>query len=408
MNTVRLLVILGLALGLCLQLWAKEPAVLAACRARLAGLQGQIPAVTRAAEAAAEQQLAQPEMVIRYAYAWPSQQAFSDEFIARSGALANWQTWPKAQAAATPDLFFYAVRSWEEDGAESRTRLAEAKERGYTVILLGSKQGMPDDLPHDFFLDNGARGGNADETAVNTIANITLGWMWQCEFAAALSRKGQRPGILISVLLPGAREHNANIKPKTLLYPCETAAPAGTLAQAYLGRLAWLFDDLAGERVQGQLANAVELIVAHLREGRRVVTGCMLHAVPMELGHAVKSPFFSMGSPREKEIKEKMTPDDLVVFFGYVGISNPSYDHGAWLKDAGRRVIASFVPDDANPANNADFAVARIDQSWKVGDAEVAIPFPPGKMAPMSVVNQLLLFRMLDEAVVEKMEEGKG
>jgi hypothetical protein len=391
-----------LAFPFCLHAAAEEPAALAAYRQRLQALSQQIPAVVKAAEAAAARQLAHPEMTIRYP--WPHQQAFSDEFIARSGSLANWDAYPAKQENPTPDLFIYAARSWEEDGEEAKTVLAESRKRGYAILLIGSQQGLPAELPHDFFLNNGARGGKKDESGINQIANITLGWMWQCEFAAALSRKGQRPGIMMSMLLPGANDYNAGLTPKIRLYPTKVSAEAGTLATAYLARMEWLVGDLAGDRAQGQIARAAALITEHLGKGGRVVAGCMGHAVPMELDHEVKSPFVSLGMPVEKDIKEKMKADDLVLFIGYIGISNPYYDYGKWFREAGLKVIASFAPDEVDPANNADFAVARIDQSWKLGDAEVAIPFPPGKMAPMSVVNQLLLFRMLDEAVAKAVQ----
>jgi len=209
MKAMRFLFILLLLSGVCRQALAKEPAVLQAYRARLAGLQRQIPAITQAAEAAAKQQLAHPEMTIRYP--WPHQQAFGDEFIARSGALANWDYWPATQATPTPDVFVYAVRSWEEDGEEAKTLLAEAHMRGYTTILIASKKGMPANLPYQFFFDNGARADGQAESPVNMIANITLGWMWQCEFVAALTRHGQYPGVLMSVFLPGADTFDAEM-----------------------------------------------------------------------------------------------------------------------------------------------------------------------------------------------------
>ncbi|MHB0939070.1 MAG: hypothetical protein ACYDCO_25790 [Armatimonadota bacterium] len=407
MKTFRFLLFL-LIIGMCRHALAADPPVIAALRARLPGLRQQIPALTKAAEAAAAQQLAHPEIVIRYAYSKPGQQAFTDEFIARSGSLANWQTWPAKQAAPTPDLFICAVRSWEEDATEVRALLAESQTRGYTVILIGPAQGKPGDLPpHAVFFDNGAPDGSAKETGINQMANITLGWMWQCEFAAALSRQGKRPGILISVMLPGAREANAAITPRNSLFPCDTPAPAGVLADAYLARIDWLLGNVAGKHVQDQIARAADLVTVHLNGGKRVVLGCMGHCTPMELGHAVKSPFTVMSVLREKEVREKLQPDDLVVFFSYVGLSIPGYDYTTWFKEADRRVIASFTPDEANPDNNAPFAVARIDQSWKIGDAEVTIPFPPGKMAPMSVINQLLLFRLLDDAVAERVAKAE-
>ncbi|MHB9110479.1 MAG: hypothetical protein ACYDCO_25795 [Armatimonadota bacterium] len=375
-----------------------EPAIIQAMRARLNVLEAQIPDIVESAKEAALA-TANPAWKVRF----PSscQPAFSDEFIARAGGLANWGT-DKPGELPSPDAIFYAARSWEEDAAEAKSVLPNYFEHGWQGVLIGSRAGMPAKLPYDVFLDNGAETGGAAESPVNFIANITLGWMWVVEFAAALTRQGVHPHVLQSVFVPGAVEFNKSLTPTDALPPCETAVPAGELAAAYLRRIAWLLDDMARPEIQQPIAAAARLIRAQLRKRGRVLTACLAHAVPGEMGHAVKGPYINLGVPREADIQEKARPGDLVLFMGYVGVDNEWYAHGAWLRAAEVKTITSYIDDPLNPDNRIPDALAHIPQSWAFGDAEVEIPFPPGKMAPMSVVNQLLIFRMLDDAVMRK------
>jgi hypothetical protein len=262
---------------------------------------------------------------------------------------------------------------------------------------------MPAGLPHDFFFDNGAAAGGAEESTVSFIANVALGWMWHVEFVAALTRLGVRPNMLMSVFLPGADEFNATLTPKDALHPCATRMPAGEPAAAYLDRVDRLLYDVAAAKVQGSLERAADAGAEHLRVGGRIVTAAFAHAVPGEMRHAVRIPTLPLGVPtREDDVRAKTQPGDLLLFFGYIGLNSRYYSHGTWFRNAGLRLVTSFV-SDPNPDNNAPDALVHIPQSWEIGDAEVPLPFPPGKMAPVSVINQLLLFRMLDEMISRKL-----
>lgn len=374
------------------------PTILQAMRARMSVLEAQIPTVTASAEEAARA-TANPAWKVRFPAS--CQPAFSDEFIARSGGLANWDK-DKPGDLPSPDAILYAARSWEEDTAQAKSVLPNYYEYGWQTVLIGSRAGMPAKLPHDVFLDNGAETGGAGESPLNFIANIILGWMWVVEFAAALTRQGVHPHVLQSIFVPGAVEFNKSLTPTEALPPCEVAVLAGELAGAYLRRIAWLLDDVTRPEVQLPIAAAARLIRAQLRKRGRVLTACLAHALPGEMGHAVKGPYLNLGVPREADIKEKVRPGDLVLFIGYVGTDSQYYAHGAWLRAAGVQTITSHIDDPFNPDNRLPDALAHIPQSWAFGDAEVEIPFPPGKMAPMSVINQLLIFRMIDDAVNRK------
>jgi hypothetical protein len=361
----------------------------------MAMLSHQLPVITASAEAAAAHAVAHPNWVLRFP--GPYQPAFTDEFVARSGGLRNWGT-SQPEEAASGDMVLYAVRSWEEDGEEAQQVLADYRRQGWLTVLIASRAGMPANLPFDYLVENGAYCGSAEYSPANVIANIILGWMWCCEFTGALTRHGVHPHVYQSVFLPGADEFNATLTPKHGLPPCAAPQASGALGQAYFDRIQWLLAAVAGPRIQQQIGMAADIIAGHLLAGGRVLAACFAHAVPGEMEHQVQSPFLSLGVPtKEEEVKQKARTGDLLIFFGYIGLSSKYYDHGKWFRDAGLRLITSFVRDP-HPGNGAPDALAHIDPSWQIGDAKVEIPFPPGKMAPMSVVNQLLLFRTLENS----------
>jgi hypothetical protein len=50
-----------------------------------------------------------------------------------------------------------------------------------------------------------------------------------------------------------------------------------------------------------------------------------------------------------------------------------------------------------HPENNGHGALAHIEQNWEYGDAVVPVPFPPGRIGPVSGLYQGLIYRILDE-----------
>lgn len=95
-----------------------------------------------------------------------------------------------------------------------------------------------------------------------------------------------------------------------------------------------------------------------------------------------------------------------MVWFGYVGVSTQYEDYGGAIRDARLKMIGSFVPD-ANPANNGPDALSYIMQHWTPPDAEVPLPFPPGRMAPVSGLDQGLIYRMLEDAILARLDTSK-
>jgi hypothetical protein len=91
---------------------------------------------------------------------------------------------------------------------------------------------------------------------------------------------------------------------------------------------------------------------------------------------------------------------DLLVWFGYVGVNTQYEDYLRAIREANLSLVTSYVTD-ANANNNAAEALVHIEQQWSVPDAEVPVAFPPGRLAPVSGLEQGLLYRLL-EAAVEK------
>jgi len=185
---VRVLLLLVVALLSTAALAAVQPA-LTAYQARLGTLKAQIPAVTASAQQAAERILAHPGALLNVPYY--EQMGFAEEMRYRAGGLAL--VGPTNEWGHTPtryDVVLLSVRSWETQAALISKRVKEYHAQGWAVTVIGSKADRPAELGADFFLDNGAPSGKADQGRINVPANITLGWMWCCEYAAAMSPQG--------------------------------------------------------------------------------------------------------------------------------------------------------------------------------------------------------------------------
>ena len=382
------------------------PATLAAFDARVAVARRNVPRIVRAAEAAADRIVAHPEALINVPYA--PQVSFAEEIVNRSGGLSNALPPADRSRQLTPhDVLLLSVRSWETDGSAALPVLQKARKQGWLIVLFASKAGMPVDLKADHLIDNGAASGGAAEATVNAMANVLNAWLWNCEYVAALTRRGKRPGILESGLLPDGAKHNAQLKTREgrrRLDECKAAVGAGDLARAYLKRVEALSATLAGDPVQGQIDKAARAISKHIKGGGKALFATATHFLMRECFVDTRTPWkpFNVVWRAEVAFPANVHKNDLLVWFSFRGLSSPYEDYGKCIRETGAALVTCYVPD-GNAANNAQGALAHIDQSWEAGDAAVPIPFPPGRMAPISGIEQGLLYRMLDAATAERL-----
>jgi len=386
-------------------------AVLESFKGRVAVAREDVPQIIKAAEAAAERMVSKPDALINVPYA--PQPSFAEEIVNRSGGLAAALP-PEERWRETTDhdVLLFSVRSWEKDGPKTPDVLKDARKRGWLIVLFASKAGAPKDLDVDYLVDNGASTGGASEAPMNAITNCLNAWVWHCEYAAALTRRGKCPGILKSIALPDGAQYDAPLQTRRgrhWMGECNTPIEPGKLADAYLKRVDELVAALGGERTQGQIGKAADIIAERMTAGRTVGVATCTHVLMSEIFLDTRSPWkpFNVVWHAKAAFPENVKKGDLLVWFGYIGVSTVLEDYNRYMRETGADVVTCFVRDE-NESNNAPEALAHIDQSWVRGDAEVAIPFAPGRMAPVSGLDQGLLFRMLDAAVAARIGRAKA
>lgn len=379
----------------------------------------QLPLIIQAAEAAAARKVAHPDAVL--AVPRSLQLSFSEELRNRSGGLAEAMATDGQPALATDhDIVLFSIRSWEVNGAPGLAYLQECRNKGWMVILFASSAGKPADLQVDYFIDNGANSGAETDAAVNTAANALNGWLWVCEYTAALSRLGKYPGILSSITNAGSIPFDQPMQAKSRplnLYPGGIALPAGDLAHIYLTRVGQMVEDLSSPITRGQLDVAAGIIAGRLNAGKPVFVATSTHIMMHEMDLDNKTPWKALAAwRRTADVLARNThPGDLLYFLGFNGVSVWYYpdeksptrlwsDYDAAIRAAKLDLITCCARDPLHPDNNGDYALARIEQHWGFGDSEVPIPFLPGRMAPISGLYQCLLYRMLDDITAAQLK----
>jgi uncharacterized phosphosugar-binding protein len=385
---------------------ALQPA-LADYAARLPAMRAQIPAIVASAQQAAENNLAHPKALLSMPY-W-QQEGFAEEMANRAGGLAHaYPTEARRRMTTEHDIVVISIRSWEKQRDDAVKYIKECKANRWVVTVVGSAAGKPAELDADFFIDNGAPSEGVEHGRINALVNITLGWIWCCEYASAMSRQGKFPAVLYSVAMPGAKEYDEKIQStegRFTVLPCDTAIPAGQLADLYLKRVDRLMDDCRSKRIQEQVINAADVIAAHMRAGGTVGLSGVGHIIMDEMFKENKTPWKAFIATRSVQTayKTNLQPGDLLIWMAYCGMNTAYEDYGKYITEAGLRVITCYSPDPTWATPPTAPQVAHIDQSWDLPDAEVSIPLFPYSMAPVSGINATLILRMLDDEVAERL-----
>ncbi len=425
--TIRYLGLL-VTIGVCLPLWAgttdATPAtkseVVAAYRQRLEVVRTQIPEITRAAEAVAKRWVEKKQTLLHFPFGGDTSN-FTMEFCSRAGGLENSQpNTVRLTIRSANDVIVMAPRSWEKGGAFLKEELTKARADGWMIIVFGSRRGMPKGLRVDFLIDNGAADGSEKEAALNQIVNVTSGWIWCCELTSALTRLGQRPAVLKGMPLPGAADHNKDYlgsETPPHLYPCDTPIPAGKLANIYLEQIGVELATMEGKKIQDQIVRAADMAVAHLKAGKKIWASSFTHILDGEVLENNRSPMGSFRGiscgEKGEAFHENVKPGDLLFFFGEWSTDLPWFDYIKVIRKTHADYILSCrlgnEPTDSFKGKPNAFAprvkgaAMVLEQPWPFENAVVPIPFPPGKMAPVSGVHVCLLYRMLDEKIAVKL-----
>lgn len=415
----------GLSLGLTLLLvtvaFAQSAPVEDQLAARLAKVRKHLPDITRVAEAVAQRWVERKQVLIHVPFGGDGG-TFAMEHISRAGGLDNAQpNTVRIKERSANDVATYGARCWGEKATKFiGTDAAKQHGAGWMIIVFGSKAGMPKEIPVDFLIDNFAKGPGEDEAAVNHMVNISNGWVFFCELTGALTRLGQRPGILLGMPIPGATANNKQFQIGTpTLYPIETKIPRGKLGTAYLNALEQTLADLRTPEQRKQIERAAEIAAAKIKAGKTVWMSSFTHTLDGEVFENNRSPVkafrgISCG-PNGEAFTKNLKEGDLLFWFGEWTQNMPWRDYLKIIRSTHTDYIPCFrrnteklepmEHDDVFYDFKVDDAVMVLEQHWPFENAVVDIPFPPVKMAPVSGVYVSLMYRMLDEAIARQLAQ---
>ena len=377
---------------------------------RLDSIERNIPNIIKAAEAAAKRTIAHTNMLIDVPYG--IQPSFAEEMVNRAGCLANaLPSVERPSLITSNDVVLLSVRSWEKDKENIVKEAKQCHEKKHMIILFASIAGMPEDINADFLIDNFSPEETAYWAPLNAVINVLNGWLWTCEYTSALTRHGKHPGILQSILEPNGQAHNSQIQSpvtRRLLFPCDKPIEQGKLARAYIAQVRKITAETGNQATLYDIKKASEILVSHFLAGGRAGVAAATHILLSEIFHDNKSPWkpFNVVWHATTAFKENLSTNHILVWFSAVGISTPLEDYNKYIKETGVRCITCFIKDPSNATNNdTGRTLHHIEPAWRLPDSSVEIPFPPGKMAPVSGINQGLLYRMLDETVSEELAQ---
>lgn len=405
----------GVALwvGITLALSLHAAPIEQAFRERMQAVGTQREILISSAETHAFRLLDHPEALLNIP--WHSQKTFCEEKINRAGGLAHafpTENHRRGRRQTPHDVVLLSVRSWEEGGEAVVREIEGYREKGWLITLIASAADKPEHVAADFLIDNGAPDGGQAHGALNALVNSMLGWMWVCEYAAAMTRRGRVPAILRSVAYDDARPFNARVQTmegRHTTFEVETAVEAGVLADQYYARIMALIDDVVSDARREQLQVAARHIRERMEAGRTVWLSGVGHMIEHEMHLNMRSGWKPLPSRRHfQQNLERTEPGDLVIWVGYIGMNSRHNDYETPLANHALDLITCYKPtpgnwqdytEDPNVMRDAESALAHIDQTWSMGDAEVPIPGPVNRMGPISGINAMLLCRMLDENV---------
>jgi len=390
---------------------AVESKVLAEFEQKVAVAKKQVEQITASAEIAAGRAIENPEALVNVPYG--EQASFAEELVNRAGELANaFPPEERMNLVTKHDVTLIGVRAWDApDKARMIGLIQRWKKNGSQVVVFGSKAGLPAEVEKDIdqLIDNGAPDGGEASAAVNHLANVLQSHLWIQEYTAALTRKGKYPGVLLSMIMPGADVHNAKLQAngaaRRWMGKTDKSIPAGELSAAYLKRVDQLVADIRSEKTMGEIDRAADAIAGQLNSGGKVGVATCTHMLMDEIfkDRKTKMEPFNVVWQAKASFPRNLKEGDMLLWFSYVGLRTVSEDYATAMRGTKAKLVTSFVSEE-DASKNAPEAVVHIEQHWKLPDAEVAVPFFPNVMSPVSGLDVGVMYRMIEEEVAERVK----
>ena len=363
---------------------------LAELRRRVAVIRSQLPAITDAAEYAASHFKADSGR--RILVSKQVDPGLGLEFYFRAGGP------PESGNADDPALrgvVLLPIRHWDGTGLGIAMLSQQYGEQGRPTIAIGPTADRPSLPVGRRFLDNGAPTGDRVHGDMNGIANMIVAWTWYAELVSAATRDGWWTGSYLTVLQPGATQHNANVRFR-MPTPPPSVIPAGRLGAAYLDALDSLLAKAGTQAHRLQVSRAADSLRAARADGGKLfVASCGHYLQEAVQGDSIGSPFRPLDWRWDVAGKLRARgggAGDGMLWFGYGGYDCPNIDVAGTFHAAGLRVVAvADRPATETPAG----VMVQLPLGWRMPDAGAPLPFAPGAVAPTASVDMAIHYLWL-------------
>jgi len=350
-------------------------------------------ALTNAAEAVASKLIDGGEIYI--ASVRPD---FTSEGFIRSGGLMMLKEYNADQKLSDNDV---VIVGWTDtEGDETERLVADLKKTGAFVVGIGSACGRLGDEV-DAFMESKMDLTDAVKAPFGDVAypffslqNLILLWAFTGELVAALTRKGKMPAMFQSVLVPGARQRNADIG-SSRFHKTHTVSPVPPvlLGNTYLDKIKRCFctvRDQEGDAIS-KVANAC---VNVRRSGHHIHAFLISHfpvhqaGAPGDLGFMVPLEVIKGETPDADELANKFKSGDLFFFLGYYRRPAKAYEIA---RELNCQIVEVITGTDASVLDGSepDFV---IHPGWHYTDSLVDVSGYDVRILPASGIMQAAIY----------------
>lgn len=335
-----------------------------------------------------------------------------DELTGRSGGLMNVKKAACDNACDNPLLIFLRA----DDLAVVAALTAEWRRAGGHITVVGRRElldrAVSAGCTFDRALENlSLPGGGAavhfegEKYRLDTddVADVTLGWLWVGELAAACTRLGKMPVFYKSYACPDGRSRAEKMKGVKFHDFVPEANPPEKFARQFLTELS------------GDLALFARCEMAHVRAAARRALNARLRGARLWVFHHTHvmvrwepatddPPFFEKANDTwfgfKKDFVSKPGDFMLCALYGtFFADTSPDkkYWHGLNEKLRADGIELVWTLADYRRAQIADLPEHElfISQHWRYGDAVVDVPGYDVKILPTSGIIALTVFRMI-------------
>ena len=357
--------------------------------AALDAMERDMPAITAAAELAAERYVNHPQGTLGVL----GDPGFFREATDRSGGIMR--VFGGAHAAGDKGIMLFCLseRGWDQDIKQAKYFSGT----GSMIIAFGRRQlldrareaGCPMAAALDLHVPGDGTWADGS-LPVDRPARLAALWLWTGEFVAACTRRGRMPPMYLGYAVPGGRERAAKFG-RHVRFHDETpaAVPAGRVARAYLAALRRDLRAVADHEMD-EIVRTADLALEARDAGRGVYAFLHGHAVHCSLGGPADPGYFTQANRDWVDLKDEIELHGGDFMF-CLGFDQP-FD-GDWFKELAPRLrrdgvrLAISVTDYKHEAISAiPSGEPFINQHWGFGDAVVELPGYDVKILPTSAV----------------------